>query len=197
MAFGRKKDDEGDQPLETYKVVYRGGLAHLPKGKNAEIKFLFWPDRFELQATPVTKKWWTDLVIPYETVRELAVVDRQVSTFEALAGGLDSKQLNQKNNIHIRYVDSSGSETILRVEMLTGFTVQGQAKKCLEMQDRLRVHGIPERFAISASNGAAPGAAATNGDVLDQIRQLSELHAQGVLTESEFAQKKAELLGRL
>lgn len=195
MAFGRRTV-EGDQPLETYKVFYRGGLAHLPKSKTAEIQFLFWPDRFELLSTPSTRKWWTDLTIAYATVRELSVVERQVGTFEALAGGLDSKQLNQKNNIHIRYVDSDGSEVLLRLEMLSGFTVQGQARKCLEMQDRLRVHGIPERFAPSGTAAATTGGHAQTG-VLDQIRQLSELHAQGVLTESEFVQKKAELLGRL
>jgi len=34
-------------------------------------------------------------------------------------------------------------------------------------------------------------------DVLAQIQKLAELQAAGVLTEAEFAQKKAELLTRL
>ena|ERR1019366_6590644 len=33
--------------------------------------------------------------------------------------------------------------------------------------------------------------------VMDQIRELSELHAAGVLTDEEFTSKKAELLTRL
>lgn len=33
--------------------------------------------------------------------------------------------------------------------------------------------------------------------VIDQIRQLGELHAAGVLTEAEFTAKKSELLARL
>jgi hypothetical protein len=38
---------------------------------------------------------------------------------------------------------------------------------------------------------------ANNGDILDQIRKLGELHEAGVLTTEEFSSKKAELLGRL
>jgi len=33
--------------------------------------------------------------------------------------------------------------------------------------------------------------------IMDQIRKLSELHEEGILTEEEFAAKKADLLGRL
>jgi len=32
--------------------------------------------------------------------------------------------------------------------------------------------------------------------VFDQIRKLSELHEEGILTEEEFVAKKAELLAR-
>ena len=32
--------------------------------------------------------------------------------------------------------------------------------------------------------------------VIDQIRKLSELHEEGILTEEEFVAKKAELLAR-
>jgi uncharacterized Zn finger protein (UPF0148 family) len=41
------------------------------------------------------------------------------------------------------------------------------------------------------------GAAAAEPAVLGQIRQLAELRDQGILTEAEFASKKAELLARL
>jgi Short C-terminal domain len=33
--------------------------------------------------------------------------------------------------------------------------------------------------------------------VIGQIRRLSELHEEGILTEEEFTTKKAELLARL
>ena len=41
---------------------------------------------------------------------------------------------------------------------------------------------------------AAP-AAAPEGSVIDQLKELGELKAQGILTEEEFAAQKAKLLG--
>ena len=45
-------------------------------------------------------------------------------------------------------------------------------------------------------SGAARMAELTNM-IVDQIRKLSELHEEGVLTEEEFTAKKQELLSRL
>jgi hypothetical protein len=44
---------------------------------------------------------------------------------------------------------------------------------------------------------AAPAAAAPAGgaSVIDQLKELGELKAQGILTDEEFAQQKAKLLG--
>jgi hypothetical protein len=42
-----------------------------------------------------------------------------------------------------------------------------------------------------------PGASPPDADVLEQLRKLGDLHEAGVLTDTEFAAKKAELLGRL
>jgi hypothetical protein len=42
----------------------------------------------------------------------------------------------------------------------------------------------------------APAAPAPQGqDVAEQIKQLADLHAQGILTDEEFASQKAKLLG--
>jgi hypothetical protein len=41
---------------------------------------------------------------------------------------------------------------------------------------------------------AAPPAAA-GPDPIEQLKQLGQLHAQGVLTDEEFAAQKAKLLG--
>ncbi|GJD81394.1 SHOCT domain-containing protein [Methylobacterium gregans] len=51
-----------------------------------------------------------------------------------------------------------------------------------------------------ASQAYAPApnsAASPSGDVLGTIERLAELHGRGVLTDQEFADKKAELLARL
>ena len=41
----------------------------------------------------------------------------------------------------------------------------------------------------------APAAAPAAGSVIDQLKELGELKAQGILTEEEFAAQKAKLLG--
>ncbi|MEB3321894.1 MAG: SHOCT domain-containing protein [Synechococcaceae cyanobacterium] len=52
---------------------------------------------------------------------------------------------------------------------------------------------------VSASGGAAPSPSqpAAEGDVLAALERLGQLREKGILTEEEFAAKKAELLGRL
>jgi len=40
-----------------------------------------------------------------------------------------------------------------------------------------------------------PAAAPAEADVVTQLKQLGELHEQGVLTDEEFAAQKAKLLG--
>jgi hypothetical protein len=41
---------------------------------------------------------------------------------------------------------------------------------------------------------AAAPAPAGGGDMIEQLKQLGELHAQGILTDEEFAAQKAKLL---
>jgi hypothetical protein len=42
---------------------------------------------------------------------------------------------------------------------------------------------------------AAPAPAAGGGSPIEQLKELGELKAQGILTEEEFAAQKAKLLG--
>ena len=42
---------------------------------------------------------------------------------------------------------------------------------------------------------AAPAPAAAEPSMIDQLKELGELKAQGILTEEEFAAQKAKLLG--
>ena len=61
--------------------------------------------------------------------------------------------------------------------------------------------GQDERISSLESQGAAPAAAAPapaggiSGDAVNRLKELGELHEQGVLTDEEFAQQKAKLLG--
>ena len=177
------------KPLESYGVTYRGGLPDLPKAKVGKIELGLHADRFRLTPTTSSRKFWTALEIPYRTVTSVEVVERNVSTFEGLAGGLNSRQLNQRNNIHIAYSDDAG-DMLLRLEMLTGVTVMGQAKKCAEFEDRLRNLRVREQFATTPSLPTA----ASPGNLSDELGRLLALKEQGALSEEEFAQAKARLL---
>jgi hypothetical protein len=196
MAFGRKRHIEAvagapdpATPLEEYDVVYKGGLRNLPKPKVGKIKMEIHPDRFTFRPTIGSKKFWSELQIPYNSISDLKIVDRTVNTFEGLVGGLNSRQLNQKNNIHIIYAGAEG-DTVLRLEMLSGVTVMGQAKKCNEFEDRLRNFRVREQFAAST-----PAAASTGSGLSEELNRLASLKATGVLTEDEFVLAKARLLG--
>lgn len=58
-------------------------------------------------------------------------------------------------------------------------------------------HHQQQKYA--AQDAAAPQAAApppaAESDVTSQLTQLAQLHDQGILTDEEFAAKKAQLLG--
>ncbi|WP_448255455.1 SHOCT domain-containing protein [Microbacterium aurum] len=58
------------------------------------------------------------------------------------------------------------------------------------------IAAIQEAFEAAIAGAKAPQGAGSP-DVLAQIQKLAELHTAGVLTETEFSEKKAELLGRL
>ena len=125
------------------------------------------------------------------------------------------KAMEQKNNIEIEYEDVDGNEQFIRLEMLTGISIYGQAKKCVEFMDVLRQNGILKKFAgnrnaaqnmqgqqmsgVQAGETPTAGAAqVSNGDViLEQIEKLAGLKEKGILSEEEYRQKKSELLAKL
>lgn len=58
-----------------------------------------------------------------------------------------------------------------------------------------RFEAVATRLGLGQSPG--PAATSTAPDIADQIKKLADLHAAGVLTDEEFATKKAELLKRM
>ena len=48
---------------------------------------------------------------------------------------------------------------------------------------------------VGGEASPAAGAASSTGGDLDQLEKLAELHEQGILTDEEFAAKKAQILG--
>lgn len=198
MAFGRRTDTRSDGVIDSCTVTYKGGLRDLPKAKLGKITLEVLEDRFRLTAgNDVARKFWADLELPYSIVSSVEVADRTVSTFEGIAGGLNSRQLNQKNNIHFAFRGTDGP-VVLRVEMLTGVTVMGQARRCQEFEDRLRSHQIWDRFGGAAAM-PVPGRDATQPadpwSAADELAKLASLRDRGVLSDQEFQAQKAKILG--
>jgi hypothetical protein len=180
--------DAAPQPLAEYRVTYKGGLPELPKAKIGGIELKIWPDRLTLDPTTASKKFWQSLAIPYAAVSDLQIVRRQVGTGEAILAGVNAQNLAQDNNIHITYQNAAGQPIILRVEMLTGITVQGQAKKCAEFNDLLNAHSIRRAFA------APPATPSPIGSLADELAKLQQLLQAGALSTDEFERAKARLL---
>jgi hypothetical protein len=53
----------------------------------------------------------------------------------------------------------------------------------------------PQQYEQPPQQYAAPAPAAPAVDPIEQLKQLADLHQQGVLTDEEFAVQKAKILG--
>ena len=63
-----------------------------------------------------------------------------------------------------------------------------------EAGQEARLEGLEAQQAPTAVPPAATGGGMAP-DAIEQLRQLGQLHEQGVLTDEEFARQKARLLG--
>jgi hypothetical protein len=189
-----------NQALYRYTVNYRGGHPDFPKSSAAGFRFELQADRFEIRPKARSGRGLR-LAIPYAQTKDLAIVDRLVSTTEAVLGGLNSRQLNQKNNIEIRYMEGK-REVIVRFEMTSGVTVMVQAKRCRELLDHIRNIGARDLFLkpgaqqVQVVDSPVPAPTSVQ-DIPEQIAKLAALRDAGALSEEEFAAKKTELLDRL
>jgi hypothetical protein len=52
-----------------------------------------------------------------------------------------------------------------------------------------------EQYAQQQAAAPPPQAAAPEADPIERLRQLGELHEQGILTDAEFEAQKAKVLG--
>jgi hypothetical protein len=73
---------------------------------------------------------------------------------------------------------------------------QDQQMEAAEQQQMMVDQAAAQAAAqMQAQQAAAPAPAPAAEDPLDKLRQLGELHAQGLLTDEEFGAAKAKLLG--
>ncbi len=131
--------------------------------------------------------------IPYDSITDIRIEKRTISTAEVLLGGGNDANQEQENNIVIEYTDEDNKKRTLRTEMLTGVTIFNQAAKCREFMDLLRQKDILELIESKKNTGNNAGGV----DVVAQIEKLAKLKDVGVITEEEFNSKKAALLEKL
>lgn len=195
-----QENKELKKPLEgayiRYEVIYISGLPQYPKTKHGSaIGFNVMLDKFSLRRTGTSKDWFEDFDIMYDSILELTIEKRTITTAEVLLGGGDSANQEQENVICIVYETEDGVELTLRIEMLTGVTIFNQTAKCRELMALLRQHGILKKIEQRTIANDSENSGGT--DVLAQIEKLATLKQAGILTEKEFEQKKAELLTKL
>jgi hypothetical protein len=80
----------------------------------------------------------------------------------------------------------------------TATAVSGRVRR--RQENRWSQQEEPQAAPQAAAPAPAPAApaaapAAGGSSMIDQLKQLGELKEQGILTEEEFAQQKAKLLG--
>jgi len=66
-----------------------------------------------------------------------------------------------------------------------------------EMQQESRISGLEDQTYAEPAAPPAPAPAGGGGitpDAIDRLKQLGDLHEQGVLTDEEFAAQKTRLL---
>jgi hypothetical protein len=105
--------------------------------------------------------------------------------FEIIAAALSAPQRN-RNQDRVKIAESPNGIVFANT---TSRHFEAMAAKIREMTGA--AHG-----AGTAVN-PQPTSPAPSASVPEQIRALSELHAAGILTDDEFASKKAELLARM
>ncbi len=199
MKAANEENKEMKKPLEgaiiRYEVIYLGGLPEYPKAKHGNaIGLNIMPDKFVFTPTITSKEWFTEYEIPYEAISGITIEKRTISNTEMLLGGGNDPNQQQENNICIEFTTSDETDLVLRVEMLTGVTIYGQATKCREFMDILRQNNILKKFKNKTESGAP---ASEGADILGQIEKLSKLKEAGILSEEEFNQKKAVLLDKI
>lgn len=184
-----KKPLEG--AIERYEFTYVSGLDDIPKAKVGAWGMNVMPDMFAFRVTSTTKDWLYNLDIPYDDITDIRIEKRTISNAEVWLGAGNDANQQQENVVVIEYNDKDNRKATLRVEMLTGTTIFNQAAKCKELFDLLRKNDILDKL----QKGNAPQSG--GDDILGQIEKLSKLKDAGVLTEEEFATKKADLLAKM
>jgi hypothetical protein len=74
--------------------------------------------------------------------------------------------------------------------------MMGKHREQAQAEDHQAAYEAGQQSVMASAPAPPPPASAmSSGDMISQLKQLGELHTQGVLTDDEFAREKARILG--
>ena len=84
---------------------------------------------------------------------------------------------------------------VARVAVVSGTATAVSNRVSRRQATRWQDQGEAQPGYLAPQQAAPPPAAPAAPDPIEQLSKLGELHAQGVLTDEEFAAEKAKILG--
>lgn len=167
------------QLIGQWKVVYMGEIPGFPGilGK-AQLSL------FENYFTISSKKLGNHF-INYSDVISWIIIKERSSYASA-----NSNAFFKPRHIRIQYIDKNKRTNTILLEMVQSIWLPKNAKICKYMLSIMQAHRIFDKFSSKNQDNSS-------ADVMVQIEKLAKLHKDGILSDTEFQNKKEELLRRI
>ncbi|MEG4242626.1 SHOCT domain-containing protein [Microcoleus sp. MON2_D6] len=175
--------DVNEQVVFYQTATYKGGVRGYPNAsQNPGFAFVL-DYSFAFYDNQVLCK------LAYERIIEAKLDFFEMSGVRGfLASGDVGRQLQQtKNTLELCYLDDENTERSARFQIHGALTIAGEAEKAREFINYLLE--FKGQFASKSGN--------TQSDPISKLEKLKKLRDQGLITESEFDDKKRKLLDLL
>jgi hypothetical protein len=125
--------------------------------------------------------------------------DGQVSVFNTLDHRIGGVSQRQSGSTSLTFTSQYGTVSTLSLPLISGPGLERTTDPTNFAAAPSAPSSPAPAFPSQAPSSAAPGRGANRGghDIVSLLEKLGQLRDSGVLTDAEFASKKAELLGRL
>jgi hypothetical protein len=174
---------------DSFQSQSQGARGNLQRGSSSLL----------VAAEPDQADWWpADLGIPsnlgaqnevryayFPAPRRLALdIDGKVTVYDIQDHQISGFSQQQPGSGSLSFLSQLGGVDVSRLPVVSGADGAKKSPK-------------PMHEAAAEQLAAASKASATHEELLAAIERMAELHARGILTDAEFSEKKAELLGQL
>ena len=182
-------------PVRVERVDYVGGhTEHLRLERNVSVEFELEQVRVEIGVRSFTIPWLSVTALNVDGPAELAA--RVVVGRMARAGTLELGKVKAETTAYL--VVETGPEALIFASTLAVAELAARCAGPLRALGDAVVEPRPSPPPPSPpSSSPDPATPSSGGSLTALLRELAALHAEGVLTDEEFATKKAEILRRL